>query len=396
MKGITKCLLFVLSFVLLSTGLSALYSTNANAWAGATPLSTYAELSELEEYLEAKLAGTPYADFRNMDYVIGDFNGQFSISIDSPRAVGASGSRLRIEDNGPGSSYVYGDFCRFNRSLGMTSFLCNTLQIDHLNDGYPFTVIHYIHLSDMTYNQWSGNGKLDALPESLRSLMPQEQKPKSNAQPDIFMSSMVKWKGEFSDRNFMTFDGNPFLCGEFAPQINVEIFDITNEETFRHSLSTSASSQFYYTFPTSPDTTKYRIVSWYSCPEIDFNNVAFYDFEINSTGGLVTPIPCNAEYFCSLNVPTHGLTQAIITPLTFIAQIPTLECTPLALPMPHNMQNISLPCMTPIYQQYFPGILLLFQTILTGMFSYYVSIKLFGGVKEVTNPRDDQVETVKL
>lgn len=227
---------------------------------------------------------------------------------------------------------------------------------------------------------------------------PPSEVEENDAQPDIFMSSMSEFKGEFSDRKFFTFDGIPFTCGEFVPQLNVEVWTTHGEpeEELLDSLSTTASSQFTYTFPTSTNTQDYRIVSWYSCPEFTFSNVSFYDFQINSSGGLVAAIPCNAELFCDLNLPTYGLTQALLSPLAFVSQLPTNNCSSLNLPLPNDIGNITMPCMTPIYQQYFGPILLIYQTILTGLFAYYVSIKLFGNVKALTNPKDDQVETVKL
>jgi len=221
--------------------------------------------------------------------------------------------------------------------------------------------------------------------------------PPNSKKPDIYMSSMNNFVGTFSDRNFFTFDGIPFTCGEFVPQINVEVWTTHGEsnETLLDSLSTSASSQFNYTFPTSPQTNDYRIVSYYSCPELSFNEVSFYDFQINSSGGLVAGIPCTAELFCSLNIPTYGLTTAILAPLAFVAQLPTQDCTPLNLPMPY-LGDIYMPCMTPIYQTYLGTTFLIFQTIMVGLFAYYISIRTFGTVKDLTNPRDDQVETVKL
>jgi len=270
---------------------------------------------------------------------------------------------------------------KFNFPSGVTYDVANP---PDTSPGY----VYYTYYNEFTVNY----------PEEYEGLTVPSSFPgdSSTAQPDIFMSSMVSFVGQFSDRNFLTFDGLPFMCGEFVPQINIEVFSETGGETLLDTLSTTASSQFSYTFPTSSDTRDYRIVSYYSCPEMTFDQVSFYDFQINSSGGLVAGIPCNAELFCSLNLPTYGLTQAIVSPLTFIGQIPTQVCEDLILPMPHGMQNITLPCMTPIYQTYLGPILLTYQTILTGMFAYYVSLKLFGNVKSLTNPRDDQVETVKL
>jgi len=222
--------------------------------------------------------------------------------------------------------------------------------------------------------------------------------PDSTEVPDIFMSSMSDFVGQFSDRRFFTFDGVPFTCGEFVPQINVEVWTThgTSDEVLLDTLSTTASSQFSYTFPPSVNTQDYRIVSYYSCPEYNFTEAAYYDFQINSSGGLVNATPCSAELFCQLNLPTYGLTETILAPLTFISQIPSATCSPLILPMPNGISNITLPCMTPIYAANFGAILLIFQTIFTGLFAYYVSLKIFGNVKQLTNPRDDQVETVKL
>lgn len=214
--------------------------------------------------------------------------------------------------------------------------------------------------------------------------------------PDIVMTEMKDFKGTFSDTKFLTFDGYPFMCGEFSPQITIEVFSRTGTEVLLDTLSTSASSQFTYTFPTSPETRDYRIVSYYSCDVVEIEGVGFYDFQINANGNLVSEIPCNAELFCQLNIPTFGLTQAILSPLAFVNSLPHTTCSGLVLPMPHGINNITIPCMTPIYQTYFGPLLLLYQTILTGMFAYYVSLRLFGNVKQITNPRDDQVETVKL
>ena len=102
------------------------------------------------------------------------------------------------------------------------------------------------------------------------------------------------------------------------------------------------------------------------------------------------------NWFTSLNIPTYGLQDMVLAPLQFVADIQETTCAPLVLPLPNSIGNITMPCMTPIYQQNFGTILALYQTILTGLFAYYVSLKIFGNVKEIVNPRDDQIDTVRL
>jgi len=218
------------------------------------------------------------------------------------------------------------------------------------------------------------------------------------SQPDILISSLIGFDGQFSDTNFYTIDTVPFTCDGFVPQLNVEVWTTHGafDEELLYTTTSSASSPFSYTFPTEMSTKEYRIVSYYSCPEYNFTEVSFYDFAINAGGGLVYATPCSAEYFCSLGLPTYGLTEVILSPLAFISKLPNATCTPLVLPMPHGMVNIELPCMTPILSANFNEILTIYQTVITGLFAYYVSIRLFGNVKAISNPRDDQVETVRL
>jgi len=93
-----------------------------------------------------------------------------------------------------------------------------------------------------------------------------------------------------------------------------------------------------------------------------------------------------------------GLGAAVTAPLTFIASLPSksANCTPITLTLPYVNREISLPCMTSIYQTHFGLIFSLFQTIMLGLFGYYAAVKVYGNIKQMKDPEDDRIEVVKL
>jgi len=93
-----------------------------------------------------------------------------------------------------------------------------------------------------------------------------------------------------------------------------------------------------------------------------------------------------------------GLGAAVTAPLTFIASLPSkaANCTPIALTLPYVNSQITLPCMSSIYQTHFGLIFSLFQTIMLGLFGYYAAVKVYGNIKQMKDPEDDRIEVVKL
>lgn len=93
-----------------------------------------------------------------------------------------------------------------------------------------------------------------------------------------------------------------------------------------------------------------------------------------------------------------GLGAAVTAPLTFIAALPSkaANCTPISLTLPYVNRQITLPCMTSVYQTHFGLIFSLFQTIMLGLFGYYAAVKVYGNIKQMKDPDDDSIEVVKL
>lgn len=102
------------------------------------------------------------------------------------------------------------------------------------------------------------------------------------------------------------------------------------------------------------------------------------------------------SFFSGFESNDYGLTSIITAPLNLIKSITSATCTPLGFPAPFVNQNITLPCMGEIYQEYFGTFLTIYQTITFGMVAYWVSVKIFFMVKGFKDPDSDRIEVLDL
>jgi hypothetical protein len=102
------------------------------------------------------------------------------------------------------------------------------------------------------------------------------------------------------------------------------------------------------------------------------------------------------NFFSGFQTNTHGLTGIITAPLNLIQSITNQSCSPVSIPLPFVNKNLELPCMSTIYQQTFGGFLTLYQTITTGVISYWVVVRIFALVKDFKNPEHDEIEVMEL
>lgn len=99
----------------------------------------------------------------------------------------------------------------------------------------------------------------------------------------------------------------------------------------------------------------------------------------------------------NFNSDTYGLTSIITAPLQTIESITSTSCSgPLQVPIPYVGGYITLPCMTPIYQDTFGIAFGLYQTITTALIGYWVVVRIFAIVKGMKDPDDDKIEVVDL
>lgn len=101
-------------------------------------------------------------------------------------------------------------------------------------------------------------------------------------------------------------------------------------------------------------------------------------------------------FFDGFQSNDHGLSSIITAPLEFIRNLLGHSCQPLTFDLPFVDKEVSLPCIKPIYQQYFGLFFNLYQVITTGVIAYAVGIRIFGIVKGLQDPQNDKIEVLKL
>lgn len=103
-----------------------------------------------------------------------------------------------------------------------------------------------------------------------------------------------------------------------------------------------------------------------------------------------------SNFFSNFTTDNHGLTGIITAPLNAINSLTNAQCTPLVLPLPFVNENLTLPCMRGIYEEYFGSFMILYDVITLGIASYWVMVRIFGLVKDFKNPEHDEIEVLDL
>lgn len=101
-------------------------------------------------------------------------------------------------------------------------------------------------------------------------------------------------------------------------------------------------------------------------------------------------------FFNDFTTDTHGLTAIITTPLSLISSITSASCSPLVLPLPYVDKDLTLPCMSSIYSDYFGDFLTIYHIITFGIVAYWVCVRIFNLVKDFKNPDHDEIEVLDL
>lgn len=101
-------------------------------------------------------------------------------------------------------------------------------------------------------------------------------------------------------------------------------------------------------------------------------------------------------FFNDFTTDTHGLTGIITAPLSLISSITSKSCSSLVLPLPYVDKDLTLPCMSSIYSNYFGSFLSVYQMITFGFVAYWVCVRIFNLVKDFKNPDHDEIEVLDL
>lgn len=101
-------------------------------------------------------------------------------------------------------------------------------------------------------------------------------------------------------------------------------------------------------------------------------------------------------FFDDFSDEDFGLSEIITLPLNTISSLTSKTCQPLSIPIPKTGKNVSLPCMTQVYQQNVPSIFSIWQIVSFGIIAYFVAVDIFHLVKGFKDPESDKVEVLDL
>ena len=101
-------------------------------------------------------------------------------------------------------------------------------------------------------------------------------------------------------------------------------------------------------------------------------------------------------FFTDFENYDYGLSDIVTLPLTFIQGLANASCTDLELPLPFVDEDVELPCMSAIYEDYFGAFLTIYQIITFGIVGYWVCVNTLRLVNNFKNPDNDEVEVMDL
>lgn len=134
----------------------------------------------------------------------------------------------------------------------------------------------------------------------------------SQHKPEWYILEAINWKATIQDKNFNTFDGNPFTCeGGFVPVLHYQIWRVAPEENILITSGIqSASAQIIYQFDTGDSARTYFVSGYYNCGtndpnQFDSSDPSTLEFEITGNGVLNMNLleSCLQEAFPFVNVP---------------------------------------------------------------------------------------------
>lgn len=103
-----------------------------------------------------------------------------------------------------------------------------------------------------------------------------------------------------------------------------------------------------------------------------------------------------SNFFSNFSTDDFGLSSIITIPLSSINSLASSTCSPLSVPIPNTGKNITLPCMTQVYQEHVPEIFTLWRIVSFGIIAYFICIDIFHIVKGFKEPDSDKVEVLDL
>lgn len=220
--------------------------------------------------------------------------------------------------------------------------------------------------------------------------------------PEGVLSFVVPEYGDYQlNANFVATDGSPLQVEQginlkqtvIKVNINGSTFSVDSDNL---ECGQGDNDEDFCSTPVNEFTPEqcdwFNPLTWGGC----FKNVFHYIGEalgINKTTSNPTGSP-----FIAFTTDTKGLTAIITAPLNIFNNLSTgyYTCNPLTIPLPHLNRTLQLPCLGIFYTNHLGGYFSIYQTIIGGIVSYYVLVRMLELVKGFKDPQNDKIEVAKL
>lgn len=209
----------------------------------------------------------------------------------------------------------------------------------------------------------------------------------------LFFMTYV-WNDSFGFNNF-TYEGSVQMT--FTPPYYLELmnYSVAINSTFNIVGSTDAKLDKIYSALFGEDSIKGSIDK--NTEEQEKTNEKLDDLKDSITDSDTSEANDSAGgFFTDFEDDDYGLSDIVTLPLTFIQGLANASCSELSLPLPFVDEDVELPCMSAIYEDYFGPFLTIYQIITFGIVGYWVCVNTLRLVNNFKNPDNDEVEVMDL
>lgn len=121
------------------------------------------------------------------------------------------------------------------------------------------------------------------------------------------------------------------------------------------------------------------------------------EFYSNEDLSKIDGVERTNNFFTDTTFNTFGFSGIITAPFRLLYALESYNsCSPISLPFPHSNKSITLACVSDSIPNSINPLIIVLQTILSGIICYYIGVNTFAIIKEILTPDKDTVEVVDL
>ena len=121
------------------------------------------------------------------------------------------------------------------------------------------------------------------------------------------------------------------------------------------------------------------------------------DFKNNEDLSKIDGTNRTHSFFTDTTFNTYGFSGIVTAPFRFLYVLEDYSsCSSISLPFPHTNNNLTMSCVRDSIPDSVNPLIIILQTILSGIICYYIGVNTLSTIKEILTPDKDSVEVVNL